>query len=351
MKYKVQGQLFSRSDLELWCWDHLRYAPSWEKSHLLFMLQWLSRSTSIDVRTSGSTGKPKRITLSKKMMSESALITKELLTLSDSSKVMLALPSQFIAGKMMIVRALVNNMELQWIKPSADPYSDLKSAPDFIALTPMQVRNALISHNELFNQTGKVLVGGQQIDSALEDRLQNSAPECFETYGMTETSSHVAIRMVNGKERSSNFSAIPGITFSQDNRSCLVIHSESWFDEPLVTNDVVELQETGEFRWLGRVDHVINSGGVKIFPELVESKLRPILGQQRFIIHKEADAVTGEKVILYLERISGQEADQQVLAGKMKEVLSAAENPKSIYLVDKFEETETYKIIRKTYLS
>lgn len=349
MKFKVQGQLFSKSDLELWCWDNLAYVQPWERSHLLFILQWLSRAEKIDVRTSGTTGEPKKISLSKQMMSESAKTTAEILNLPANSRVVVCLPSQFIAGKMMLVRSLVNQFELNWIKPSADPFAEIKKAPDFIALTPMQVKNALLYHKPIFEQLKTALIGGQAVDSALEEELNTSNVSCFESYGMTETASHVAIRALNGPAKTSYFNALPGYSFESDQRGCLVLFHQKWFPEGLTTNDQIELLTSTTFICLGRLDYVINSGGVKIHPEKVEAKIRSLLGDTRFMIHKEPDSITGERVILYLEK-----GEQVISSGErwlksMGEILSSVETPKNVYLIDHFEETPTAKMIRKHY--
>jgi o-succinylbenzoate---CoA ligase len=349
MKFKVQGQQFSKSDLELWCWDNLAYVQPWERSHLLFILQWLSRSPNLEVRTSGTTGEPKKISLSKQMMTESARLTKEALKLSDHSKVVACLPSQFIAGKMMIVRALVNQFQLNWIRPSADPFAEIKKAPDFIALTPMQVKNALRYHKTTFETTSTVLIGGQSVDKILERDLEFSNARCFESYGMTETASHVAIRAINGSARTDWFNALPGYSFKVDDRNCLIIFHDTWFPEGLITNDQVELTSTTTFSCLGRLDYVINSGGVKVHPEKVEEKIRPFLGETRFMIYKEPDNTTGERVILYLEKgLELSDFGGQWLKS-IQEVLSSVERPKNIYVIDRFDETATAKMIRKNY--
>ena len=92
---------------------------------------------------------------------------------------------------------------------------------------------------------------------------------------MTETFSHIALRKVNGKDASPVFVALKGISLAQDDRGCLVINTPLLLEESLTTNDVVELLSPDEFTWKGRFDHVINSGGIKIFPEELEKKLNP----------------------------------------------------------------------------
>jgi O-succinylbenzoic acid--CoA ligase len=349
MKFKVQGLSFSKSDLELWCWDNLAYVQPWERSHLLFILQWLSRAPFIDLRTSGTTGEPKRISLSKEMMKESARQTKELLQLPEYSKVLVCLPSQFIAGKMMIVRALVNQFELSWVKPSADPFAGISKVPDFMALTPMQVKNALQYHKGSFELLKTALIGGQAVDKSLELNLETSNVACYESYGMTETASHVALRAINGKSKSDYFQAIPLYNFESDERGCLVVKHEKWFPSGLKTNDQVELISDTSFRYLGRLDFVINSGGVKIHPEKIEDKIRPLLGDTRFMIHKEPDSSTGERVILYLEKSENKISHDPNWMKSIQDILSSIEAPKNVYVIDRFEETATSKMIRKHY--
>ena len=90
----------------------------------------------------------------------------------------------------------------------------------------------------------------------------------FCTYGMTETCSHVAL--ADALDPQGIYSAMPGISFSIDSRDCLRITAGSMSFGTLQTNDVVELLDNGRFRWLGRADNAINSGGIKIHPEMLE---------------------------------------------------------------------------------
>ena len=85
---------------------------------------------------------------------------------------------------------------------------------------------------------------------------------------------------------------------------------------------------------------MINSGGVKVYPELIELKLQGLI-EKRFFIASETDNDLGEKVILVMESETT-DFDKEVFSQ-----LEKYEIPKAIYSIPKFIETETGKLQRK----
>jgi O-succinylbenzoic acid--CoA ligase len=166
---------------------------------------------------------------------------------------------------------------------------------------------------------------------------------------MTETITHVAVRALNQGNSGSNtetFKILPDITISKDERNCLVINAPNISDEPVITNDMVDLISEKEFIWLGRFDNVINSGGVKLIPEQIEQKLASII-TSRFFISALPDSKLGQKLILIVEgeKIEG-------LKDKISKAnLGKFEEPKVIFYVPAFENTTNGKIIREKSLS
>jgi O-succinylbenzoic acid--CoA ligase len=153
---------------------------------------------------------------------------------------------------------------------------------------------------------------------------------------MTETITHIAARKLGEKA----FTVLPGVTISYDDRNCLVIHAPRISDDVIVTNDIVELVNENQFVFLGRMDNVINSGGIKLIPEQIEEKLaHKIL--QRFFITSKPDTEFGEKVVLVVE------GEKQDLGEDIYDVLDKYEKPKEIIFVPSFKETESGKVMRK----
>jgi O-succinylbenzoic acid--CoA ligase len=164
----------------------------------------------------------------------------------------------------------------------------------------------------------------------------------FATYGMTETITHVAVLRLNCPEKAEEFSGLPNVRFDTDERGCLVISAPHVSAEVVVTNDMVALHSPTRFSWLGRYDNVVNSGGVKIFPEQVEKKLAPYIDIP-FIIASEKDEELGERVVLILEH-DGQTTLTNYASAL--EHLTKFERPKKVYTLSKFPYTETAKIKR-----
>lgn len=327
----------------------------------LFLKDWFSEADYIKVNTSGSTGKPKIISLKKEFMRNSAEMTGEFFNLKENTTALLCLPVVYIAGKMMLVRALTLGWNLDYFEPNANPLLNNSKQYDFAAFVPLQLENSLAK----INQIKKLIVGGGKVSKTLQKKINNIETEVFATYGMTETITHIAVKKLNHlsslrgrttkqstnvKEITSNKNArndiyyqiFPNIKISKDQRNCLVINAPNLSDEIVITNDMMELISETQFRLLGRVDNVINSGGIKLHPEIIEDKLARII-ESRFFVIGVPDKVLGEKLILIIE---GEK--QQFNIEKIG--LTKFEKPKEIYFISHFSETETGKIKRKKTL-
>ena len=242
-----------------------------EESTLVFIKEWLTGEAVFRMTTSGSTGTPKTVSVLREQMIASAERTARAINLQKHSRALVCIDTKYIAGKMMVVRALTTGMYIMAVEPSANPLAKIPvdNCVQFTAFVPYQVTAILESkHPHLLNNLDKVLIGGAPLSVSTRTNLARFQCECYETYGMTETVSHVALRLLNTKNKQQYFEALPGVRLSQDTRGCLVISTDD-LGVPLVTNDVVELAGPGQFRWLGRFDGVINSGGVKVIPEKV----------------------------------------------------------------------------------
>ncbi|WP_052671310.1 AMP-binding protein [Aequorivita vladivostokensis] len=307
-----------------------------------FILEWLDKNDFITVKTSGSTGTPKTITLQKEKVYNSAEATVKYFDLNENIKALLCLSSEYIAGKMMLVRAMTAGWDLHTTAPEKNPLENIDDAFDFSAMVPYQVFHSLKD----LHKVKKLIVGGGAVPLELEQQLQKVNTRVFATYGMTETISHVAVRPITGTEKSAIFSALPKINFSLNENNCLQIHAPEISEETVVTNDVVELISPTSFKFLGRADNVINTGGVKVHPEVVEEKLSLHINQPFFIASEKDDAL-GERVILIIE---SEEYFQLKDFSRAFKSLSIYEKPKHIYSATHFLYTETGKIKRAEVL-
>ena len=311
-----------------------------------FYREWTNEDDFVQVQTSGSTGAPKQMHVSKQSMINSALATIRFLGLEKGMKALLCLSPEFIAGKMMLVRAMQAEMEVLTGSAGKNPLENLGTHIDFAAMVPLQLHAVLEQNPEKLSLIRTLIIGGSSIDSRLEAALQNHPTGCFHTYGMTETLSHIALRPVNGPEKSDWFTLFENVEISLDERYCLQITAPGLFENTLITNDIVVIDESGRFKILGRTDDVIISAGRKIHPAEIESKLAGLF-QKSFMISSVSDAAAGEKVVLYCEEtLSIRETYR--LWEQLTERLSAFEMPRQIVSSTKIVFLESGKIDRRS---
>lgn len=307
-----------------------------------FILEWLDNNDFVLVKTSGSTGTPKEIKLEKKNMYNSASATVSYFDILEGTKALLCMPSEYIAGKMMLVRAMIAGWDLHTSTPEKNPLKKIQDSFDFTAMVPYQVFHSLSD----LHKVKKLIIGGGAVPWKLEEQLQSLSTNIFATYGMTETISHIAVRPINGKEKSAIFSALPKVDFLLTKNGCLQINAPEISEETVITNDVVELVSSTSFKFLGRIDNVINTGGLKVYPEAVEEKLSRHINQP-FFIASENDSALGERIIVIIE------CEEQLLLEDYSEAfktLSTYEKPKKIYVLPQFIYTETGKVKRAEVL-
>ncbi|MGB0137976.1 MAG: AMP-binding protein [Flavobacteriales bacterium] len=320
----------------------------WEKEVLTFARHWDSSPRTITVHTSGSTGTPKPIELHTPAMRRSAEITIAHFGLVPGTRALLCLPIRYIAGKMMVVRALVGQWELVAAEPSLTPLEGIDQDLDFVAMTPLQVERSLDANPACFERVRTLIIGGAPVGHLLRKRLQPLLTACYATYGMTETCTHVAVQRLNGPTQTDHFEALPGYVFGLDNRNCLTINFDHLVGNVIITNDRVEMVEFGKFNWIGRTDSTINSAGVKVYPEKIEAVISTFF-DRRFYISSRADDSFGENVVLVVEGEPLSSARHDELYEDMRDLLSPFEVPKSIEYLPEFSRTETGKIKRQTF--
>jgi len=342
LKFKLDNLNYKYGDLMEIAYNYVKEGLPYQQELGNFLLDWLDHKDHVIVKTSGSTGKPKQIKIKKQAMVNSAIATGDFFNLRPGDKVLHCLPANFIAGKMMIVRAIVLGLELDMVEPAALPLIDYEKPYTFSAFTPMQLKNFA----KYLKKIKTVIVGGGRVSEAIVELIKDKKPNIYETYGMTETMSHIAIKKLNnftGAKNESFFTTLPGIKITQDDRGCLVIDAPNLSDNIIVTNDIVDIKTDTNFEWLGRFDNVVNSGGIKLFPEQIETKLQDKITGEFFIASKKDDTL-GEKLILILE------SDSNTLENSVFEGLDKYEKPKEVYAISKFKLTTSGKIHRKKTL-
>ena len=376
--YAVQQVLFSIKEV---------VAEPWQHEIVDFLEQWCDDRSFVEVKTSGSTGEPKLIRMPKQTMLRSAQMTNAFFGLNQSGIALLCLPASYIAGKMMLVRAIAGKYRLIAVQPSSNPFETLGSEmtsfnPDMVfspdpaglttgrnesfnpdinftsveetlpeidltAITPYQLAH---SSNHLPALPIKnVIIGGSQVTPAMEEIIKDWPIAMYETFGMTETASHIALRKLNGPDKSEYFKVLPGVQLSLDTRGCLEILAPHLHGEKLITNDLVELHNDHSFRWLGRFDRVVNSGGIKLFPEQIERRLQELI-QLPFFISSLPHPALGEQVVLVMESGELSQEVQQAIVSSMKHLLGRYELPGQIICIPEFVYSAGNKVLRNETL-
>ena len=297
--------------------------------------EW-NESEFISFQTSGSTGTPKVIAFTKEQVIRSAQRTSAFFNLNKNADVFCALPPIYVAGKMMALRAIINEWNLTWQTPSTHP--DIPGKYDFASFTSQQCIQITESNPTSLNRIKHILLGGGPISDKVLHFANLIESTIWEGYGMTETLTHVALRNV---KLNAGFLPLAGVQIKQGGSGNLIVQ-DSWLNLPaLETTDVIEFLEEG-FVVKGRLDHVIISGGVKLFPEEIERSLSNQINQP-FYIGSIPDELLGRKVILYVEG----ETDAS-LQHKIEALNLGVRKPREIVFENQFNRTDSGKIIRKS---
>ena len=333
-RFKLNGIHITREEMFYVAYSFIKEGKPFEQHIGTFLLDWFDEKSYIELNTSGTTGDPKVIRIEKQAMLDSALATGDFLGLEPGNTMLHCLPTNFVAGKMMWVRSFILGLEMKFVEPNSNPLDKIDESFDFCAMVPLQAKNSLKKLKQ--KKIKKLIIGGVRIHKALEKELVKLPMEIYETYGMTETITHIAAKRI-GEEA---FTTLPNVTVSSDERYCLVVNAKNISEKPIITNDIVKLISDKQFIWEGRIDNVINSGGVKLMPEQIEYKLSTLI-PRRYFIFGQPDEDFGEKVVLYVE------GEPMVIEDSVFDVLNTFEIPKEILFIPKFKETATGKIMRK----
>ncbi|MCX2740355.1 AMP-binding protein [Pontibacter anaerobius] len=328
----------------------------YESKTLEFCRSWLNGVQEFPIQTSGSTGVPKTINLTRTQLEASARRTIKLLQLQPADHTLVCLNTEYIAGMMMLVRGFVADLQMNIVEPISNPLTLV--SPDeaiaFASFVPMQLHTILQETPERLEQLNRmkgILVGGAPVTPTQQRELLQIQAPIYHTYGMTETCSHIALRKLNGPNAADYYNVLDNIQVGLDKRGCLTIKGDVTNNELLVTNDIVELLTPTRFRWIGRADNTINTGGVKVQTEKVELAIAEAFVDNdtspRFFIAPQPDEVLGEKIVLIMEGEKLQQEEEQQLFERLRPLLKKFEMPKEVYYSHSFSETATGKISRQ----
>ncbi len=310
------------------------------------LIEAFTSESEFTFTTSGTTGPPKQIVFTKNQIAASARATHKFFGLNAGSRVGHVLPLKFVAGKMMLYRALLEGYHLVVENPEFEfnTASFFEETIDFMPVVPLQLQKLMVvNQGEVLSKIDKILIGGASIPQDLLGTIQGiktSTPAFYESFGSTETLTHIAVKNISiGQDY---FEALPNVSF-QTKEDQLIINAPNISTTPIITNDCVELLSPTAFIWLGRKDNIINSGGVKLFPEVIETKLQTLLSVPFFVAQRPSKRL-GSELILIIE------GSKEVAIDWADVGLDKFEVPKAIFYVERFERTISGKISREKTL-
>ena len=303
---------------------------------------WTSKwahNQPFEIHSSGSTGSPKPHILWPQLIRWSAEQTRKYFIQSSSLHQLLALPIEKVGGFMQWARAQTWQSPIDIIAPSANPLLSYTGAAKITSLTPMQIEG-ILSHPESRKKLldfESILIGGAPISGEIEERLVRDYPHIHwvHTFGMTETYSHFAGRVLGQKE----YSTVDD-TEILVNEIGLQVKNPCTENQWMQTHDLVEITASNCFVWTGRSDFTINSGGIKIQLETVESEIQKLTGwsPRDFFCWGEPDAVLGQRLVLYAKMGLHLSDDLQFSSRYYR--------PKHVYHLSDFIYSNSDKIVR-----
>ncbi|MBC7387635.1 MAG: AMP-binding protein [Opitutaceae bacterium] len=318
-------------------------------SALSFAKKWYNDETEFEFSTSGSTGNPKNNLFNKNQIISSVENTAKYFNLQKGDNIFICLNALYTGGKMMMARAIHLKLKAYIVPPTNLPFTQANN--NFYKLTaivPSQLYSILNTsgYENYLKQFENVLIGGASVNAELRSKCRSiNYSHVYETFGMTETLSHIALKKISNVYTNQPFEALPGIEVDSDENNCLRIRSEVTNNHWIETKDVVEMVNDNTFIWRGRFDNIINSGGIKINPEEIESVISLTLkshGVKSFYITSEPNSKFGQKLILVIE---GEESSESLLK-VLKDILPEHHAPGKILYQKEFNRTLSGKIIR-----
>ena len=304
-----------------------------------FLEFWKSNKKEIDVQTSGSTGIPKKIKISKEQMVASANATINHFNLKKNCTVLCCLPLKYIGGKMMIVRGVILKARILIIKPKAIPFKKINNEIDLLAITPLQLYN-LLKQPQSFSNIKLTLIGGGKISEQVIEEIQSLPNQFFQSYGMTETVSHIAVRNLKNYFKNPNYQCLNGNTIDLGKNGQIIIKSDYLNIKSITTNDIGLKTDNQSFILKGRKGFIINSGGLKIDSNNIKNELKKTLKSELFFIDKIKCNKLGEKMIL----IASDKINLLDIKISINNIKDKKRRPKEVYIIDKFIFNNNQKI-------
>lgn len=318
----------------------------WLEAVQKFCTFWFSDESSWQTNTSGSTSIPKTISLSRKLLEFSARNSLNWFGFDPKTVgFALIIPASSAGGFMLLARAFMAEMDVLLLPPSAQIPSQEAFPSEkkwFVPMLPNQFNAFVRSENaaECSRLFTGILLGGGPLETKAEVAMKMLECPVYHSYGMTETASHIALRKIFPADANPPFRSLEGIEIRLNKNDCLEIKaSEINNGEWLSSHDVAEIFEGNQFQIIGRADFVVNSGGLKIHPEIVRKLISAHLPPEinDFELLGCPDDILGEKlaIVIFTQKEALKElVDPENWFNAISNPAERRTLPRSIYLME-----------------
>lgn len=297
------------------------------------------------IQTSGSSGAPKLAQHSWANHVASAQGALSVLPLASSDRWLAILPIYHVGGLAVVIRCLLAGATL-CLPGDAVAVACQIFRPTHLSLVPVQWAG-LVDLPEAqpgFASLQAVLLGGSAIPAALLQRSHARGLPVHSSYGSTEMSSQIATTPP-GADLETLLTAgqvLPGrqlrlaedgeiqvrgetlfMGYREGQRLHLPLTADGWF----ATRDRGAWSPAGYLQVLGRLDHVLISGGENIQPEEIEALLLSQPGIRQALVVGVPDPRWGQRPVAFLEGVW----DTETLRQNLREQLPAFKIPDAFW--------------------
>jgi len=296
----------------------------------------------IAVATSGSTGEPSEVLVSSDALRASARATAA--HLGAEGHWLLALPTDRVAGAMVVVRSRLADTALTGVGPGPFTAEAFIAAaerlpsdgPRFTSLVPTQLSRVLDSPQgaDALASFAAVLVGGAALGFEVPANI-------VRTYGLTETAggcvyNGVPIGDTSVLLRPDGRILIAGSSLADGYRP---ERPDAWVEENgtrwLVTSDLGRWAADGRLSVLGRVDDVITTGGFKVNPRTVERAINAQSWVKESAVVGAPNPEWGEVVVAFVVPTSLKEMQRlSALRRALEPLMARHELPRELIVVE-----------------
>ncbi len=310
------------------------------------------------VSTSGTTGTPKGSMLTAAALTASARATHS--RLGGPGRWLLALPAYHIAGLQVLVRSVIGGSTPVAMSSRFD-VADLPTAIEamgpgrrYASLVAAQLDKALADHraSAALSQLDAVLIGGGPMSARIAERAQAAGISLVRTYGMSETAGGcvydgIPLDGVRLRVETEGRIVLGGATLAKGYRNPA---EPDPFAEPgwFITDDIGALDNSGTLRVLGRTDDAISTGGLTVFPQLVENALASHPRIADCAVFGVADERLGQRVVAAIVAADGYPAPTlDEVRTHVKTLLDPTAAPREVHVVDELPRRGIGKVDRR----